>query len=64
MLSCFDIRAEFEDHSYLDFQVSAESLADAKPRAQGIIRSKRQLPFSTQFDWRGAVVFVDHSPKV
>jgi hypothetical protein len=64
MLTSFDIRAEFPGNRHKDFKVTAESIEDAKPRAESQLRLKHSLPFTTQFEWRGAVVFIDHSPSV
>lgn len=58
MTTNFHIRAEFEDQTFSDFQVSAEDRIAAQMRAEVRIRQEKRLTFSTKFDWHGMVVFV------
>lgn len=62
----FNIRAELPGGEYRDFKVGAETLKDARWRAQehiedNIMGIKLQSPNPT-YDWRGQVVFVDCQP--
>ncbi len=56
----YHIRAEFQENRCEDFTVAAEDLLNAKTYAEGQLCRKHSLdPFSTEFDWRGQVVFVN-----
>jgi hypothetical protein len=64
----YDIRAEFKGQAIsgeaasgvLDFAVNAEDLDGAKAKAEDRLRETYD---ATSFDWRGQVVFVNHSPS-
>lgn len=61
----YDVRAEHADKTFEDFHVTAEDNLAARILAEEKICSEKRLPFfGTVFDWRGMVVFVNHSPRV
>ena len=60
----YDIRAEFMSGKFHDFQVNAESLQEARQKAQARIREDGRANSNSKFEWRGQVVFVDHEPTI
>ena len=65
MPTSFQIRAEFPNDKFADFKVTAETLLDARRKAEEYIEdnyiSDREL-LRQHFDWRGQVVFVNCQP--
>lgn len=60
MIINYNIRAEFRDNDFWDFQVPSEDLKDAQKIAERKICEQKGLnPTLSKFDWRGQVVFVN-----
>lgn len=61
----FHIRAELPENRFVDFSVSAETLNEARLKAQTEIEfgnGKFDVGIIPSFEWRGQVVFVNREP--
>jgi hypothetical protein len=60
MIEHYDIRIEYGKDAHEDVVIPATNLAQARIAAE--IRVEAMTGEQHQYDWRGQVVFVDHSP--
>jgi hypothetical protein len=58
----YDIRVEYPAARTTDFLVSADSLDQARQRAEDVLRQGENPAYRPIISWRGLVAFVDRAP--